>query len=136
MAGRGNGRILLQNFRAMRHNPFLYSHYEEHVRVHCDGIGIHSDGLRSGPDALPFPEFYARGLFAIYQLLEAMLPELPAPKPKKNSRSTTRRSEPGSPSPANRPAAFPCRAFFFYGCRSAAVRSSRDSGTEPIIIRQ
>ena len=76
MAGRGNGRILLQNFRAMTHNPFLYSHYEEHVRVHCDGIGIHSDGLRSGSDALPFPEFYARGLFAIYQLLEAMLPGL------------------------------------------------------------
>ena len=41
----------------MRHNPFLFSHYEEHVRIHCDGIAIHSDALRSGPDALPLPEF-------------------------------------------------------------------------------
>ncbi len=60
----------------MRHNPFLFSHYEEHVRIHCDGIAIHSDALRSGPDALPLPEFYSRGFFAIYHLLEAMLPGL------------------------------------------------------------
>ena len=60
----------------MKHHPFLNSHYEEHVRVHCDGISFHSDGLRSGPDTLPFPECYARGFFAIYQLLEAMLPGL------------------------------------------------------------
>ena len=62
MAGRGNGRILLQNFRAMRHNPFLYSHYEEHVRVHCDGIGIHSDGPVDTEGLRPFPLTLSSGL--------------------------------------------------------------------------
>ena len=60
----------------MDQNLFLYPKYEEHVRLHCDGIALHSDGLRSGPDALPLPEFYSRGLFAVFQLLEAMLPGL------------------------------------------------------------
>ena len=62
--------------KVMRHKPFLFSNYEEHVRVHCDGIDIHTDGLRSGPDALPLPEWYHRGFLAIYHLLESMLPGL------------------------------------------------------------
>ena len=60
----------------MTHNSFLYPNYEEHVRLHFDGISLHSDALRSGPDALPFPELYERGMRAIYHLLEAMLPGL------------------------------------------------------------
>ena len=60
----------------MIHNHFLFTNYEEHLRLHCDGITLHTDGLRSGPDALPLPELYVRGLSAIFHLLEAMLPGL------------------------------------------------------------
>lgn len=42
----------------------------------CDGLTLHADGFRSGPDALPLPPFYERGLCAVYNLLEQMLPGL------------------------------------------------------------
>ena len=59
-----------------RENAFLNPRYEEHATLFCDGISLHSDGYRSGPDKLPLPAFYESGLCAIHHLLERMLPGL------------------------------------------------------------
>ena len=61
-----------------RKTDFLYPVYEEHARLCCNGETLHSDGFRSGPDTLPLPELYQRGLCAIFNLLSGMLPGLVA----------------------------------------------------------
>lgn len=57
-------------------NDYLYPLYEAHVRLTCDGNALHADGLPQGPDSLPLPAFYRAGVFAIYHILEAMLPSI------------------------------------------------------------
>ena len=57
-------------------NDYLFSLTEAHVRLTCDGLTLHSDGLPDGPDSLPLPKTLCSGLCQIYFLLERMLPSL------------------------------------------------------------
>lgn len=57
-------------------NDYLFPLNEAHVRLNYDGENIHLDGLPDGPDTLILPELYQRGLRAVYNLLESMVPDL------------------------------------------------------------
>ena len=59
-----------------KENSFLHPLYEEHATLYCDNLTLHLDGFRNGPDFVSLPPLYESGLFAIYSLLERMLPGL------------------------------------------------------------
>ena len=55
---------------------YLYPLHEAHVRITCDGNSIHLDGLPMGPDTIILPPYYQSGLYAIFHILEAMVPAM------------------------------------------------------------
>ena len=59
-----------------RMKDYLFPLNEAHVRLNFDGEALHLDGLPEGPDSVTLPEVYRRGLLALYNLLESLVPGL------------------------------------------------------------
>lgn len=57
-------------------SDYLYPLNEAHVRLHYDGETVHLDGLPAGPDSVSLPELYRRGVQALFNLLESMVPDI------------------------------------------------------------
>ena len=55
---------------------FLFPRFEAHVRVLADATSIQIEGLPQGPDSLSIPPLYRRGIKAIYNLMESMVPHI------------------------------------------------------------
>lgn len=55
---------------------YLYPLNEAHVRLTFDGEALHLDGLPDGPDSVTLPELYRRGLQAVFNVMESLIPGL------------------------------------------------------------
>lgn len=57
-------------------NDYLFPLHEAHAHLTYDGESFHLDGLPNGVDSVVLPELYKRGISAIYNLLEKVIPQL------------------------------------------------------------
>jgi hypothetical protein len=57
-------------------NDYLFPLNEAHVRLNYDGDTFHLDGMPDVPDHFVLPELYQRGIRALYNLLESMVPQI------------------------------------------------------------
>ena len=59
-----------------RINHFLYSLDEAHIRLTCDEMSLHADGLPEGAGNEPLPEYCQSGLHMVFGLLSRLVPDL------------------------------------------------------------